>query len=338
MLGGTKFVGRAFVDSALRRGHRVTLFNRGTTNPDLFGDEVEKLRGDRTVDLSALAGRKWDAVVDVAGYYPEDVARSAQALAGTTGRYLFVSTISVYADHTVPPVEGAPLAPLTDPADRGPETYGARKAVCEQLVAGAFGDGATIVRPGLIVGPFDPTDRFGYWPRRVAAGGRVLAPGDPEDPLQFIDVRDLADFMALLLEDDRPGTYNAVGLTLGFAKFLDGCQKVCAEVHEQEGHKQEGHKQEGHEQEVEVVWVPDAVLLQAGIDPWMGIPLWIGAPEYRAANRVNVDRALAAGLHYRPLEDTIRASFDSPLPSVLSSFTAERERDLLEAFMGQGRQ
>lgn len=312
VLGGTRFVGRALVGSALARGHHVTLFNRGRSNPELFNDQlgVEKIRGDRTRDLTPLAGRHWDAVVDVAAYYPDDVARSVDALAPSTDRYLFVSTISVYADCSVPPVEGAPVATLTDPSDQSPASYGARKAVCEQVVESTFGGRATVVRPGLIVGPFDPTDRFGYWPRRIAAGGTVLAPGHPDDPLQFIDVRDLADFIVLLLEEDRPGTFNATGRPIGFGSFLEACQRACDSY-------------------VKLVWVPSEQLLKAGLDPWMGVPLWIGAPEMKAANLVNTDRAVSAGLRSRPLEDTIRASLDSPSPPVISDFTPEREQQLL---------
>jgi 2'-hydroxyisoflavone reductase len=192
VLGGTRFVGRSIVDAALRHGgDDMTLFNRGSTNPDLFPN-AEKIRGDRTADLSALAGREWDAVVDVAAYFPQVVWRSVETLRESVRRYVFVSSISVYADQSTPPVEGAAVAELEDPEDASEESYGARKAASEKVVEAAFGDRATVVRPGLIVGPHDSTDRFSYWPKRIAKGGRVLAPGSPSDPLQFIDVRDLA--------------------------------------------------------------------------------------------------------------------------------------------------
>ena len=194
VLGGTRFLGRALVGSALARGHELTLFNRGQTNADLF-PEAEKIRGDRTVDLSPLDGREWDAVLDVATFLPRVVRRSVEALEGRVGRYVYVSSISAYADQSTPPVEGAPVAELDDRDAEDIEHYGALKAACEQIVVDAFGERALVVRPGLIVGPHDPTDRFTYWPRRVAEGGRVLAPAPPEQPVQFIDVRDLADWI-----------------------------------------------------------------------------------------------------------------------------------------------
>jgi 2'-hydroxyisoflavone reductase len=315
VLGGTQFVGRALVSAALERGHEVTLFNRGMTNPGLFGTAVERIRGDRSKDLSQLVGRSWDAVVDVAAYHPADVARSLDAVRTSADRYLFVSTVSVYADQSIPPVEGAAVATLTGPEDRGPESYGARKAACERLLSDALDQRATIVRPGLIVGPHDPTDRFSYWPRRISQGGDVLAPGAPEDPLQFIDVRDLATFILLLAEQDHPGTFNATGKMITFGSFLETCQRACAN-------------------NARLVWVPSARLLQAGLDPWMGVPLWIAAPGWEAANRVDITRALGAGLELRSLEQTIEAALQGPPPVALSDFTSERERPLLQTRTG----
>lgn len=311
VLGGTRFVGRAFVDAALEHGHDVTLFNRGLTNPGLFDGAVEEVRGDRTADLSSLAGRSWDAVVDVAAYHPAVVERSLSALVAATRRYLFVSTISVYADHRTPPVEDAPLLELKDPDDEGPESYGARKAACEALVTDGLGERATIVRPGLIVGPHDPTERFSYWPRRIAEGGTVLAPGEPTDPVQFIDVRDLAGFMLRLIEDDRSGTFNATGHTMAFGDLLDECRRVC-------------------EVDADIVWVPGDRLLAAGLDPWMGVPLWIGDPEFKSANQVDITRALRAGLVFRPLEETIRAALVSEPPAQPTTFTRSAEQALLQ--------
>jgi 2'-hydroxyisoflavone reductase len=310
VLGGTRFLGRAIVDAALERGHEVTLFNRGTTNPGLFGSEVEKIRGDRTEDLSGLHGHSWDAVVDVAGYYPADVARSVEAVRASTGRYLFISSVSVYADQSVPQVEGSAVARLTDPEDRRPESYGARKAACEVIVQDALDQRATVIRPGLIVGPHDSTDRFSYWPRRISQGGEVLAPGAPGDPLQFIDVRDLAGFVLRLAEEDCSGTYNATGKVVTFESFLATCQRACGS----------GSR---------LIWVASERLLAAGLDPWMGVPLWISAPGWEAANRVDITRALAAGLEFRPLGQTIHAAMQGPAPAVLSDFSPERERELL---------
>jgi 2'-hydroxyisoflavone reductase len=200
VLGGTRFLGRAVVEAALARDHTVTLFNRGQTNPDLF-PTAEKLRGDRSADMSALDGRSWDVVVDVAAYFPRTVELAVQQLADV-GRYIFVSSVSVYADQSVPQFEDSAVEQLVDPDDASDDSYGARKAVCETIVQEAFAERATIVRPGLIVGPHDPTDRFSYWPKRIAAGGRALAPGNPDDAVQFIDVRDLGEFIVGLAETD----------------------------------------------------------------------------------------------------------------------------------------
>ena len=183
VLGGTKFLGRAAVEEALARGHEVTLFNRGETNPELF-PEAEKLRGDRTADLDALRGREWDAVLDPSGYIPAVVRASAEALAGQAGHYVFISSVSVYAGFARPNDEDAPLAELGDlPDDRLTEdfsNYGALKVLCERAVAESTPGRHTLVRPGLIVGPHDPTGRFTYWPHRIARGGEVLVPGPPE--------------------------------------------------------------------------------------------------------------------------------------------------------------
>jgi 2'-hydroxyisoflavone reductase len=253
------------------------MFNRGKTNPELF-PKIAKIRGDRTQDLSALADRRWEAVVDVAAYFPRVVERSVDALRDSVARYLLVSSVSVYRNQSVPQVEDAPVAALIDPEDTSPDSYGARKVACERIVMDALAQRATIVRPGLIVGPHDSTDRFSYWPKRIAQGGRVLAPGEPGDPLQFIDVRDLADFILRLLEDDRPGTFNVTSEVISFADFLESCRSATGG-------------------DADLVWVPSQDLLAAGLDPWMGVPLWIAAPGWEAANHVPVERALAARTH-----------------------------------------
>ncbi|MEV4351957.1 NAD-dependent epimerase/dehydratase family protein [Actinoplanes sp. NPDC049596] len=274
VLGGTRFAGRAVVEAALAASHDVTLFHRGLTNPGLF-PQAESVFGDRTADLSPLAGRHFDAVLDVAGYRPEVVAKSVAALEGGAGRYVFISSASVYADQSVPPVEGA--ATLVD------DSYGGLKAACERVVLDGFGDRALVVRPGLIVGPHDPTERFPYWPRRLARGGRVLAPGRPADPMQVIDARDLARW---LVTTEASGIFNAVGETLPMATLLEACRHVAGVP-------------------AELVWVPTPVLLAAGLDPWMGVPLWIADPEWSAANLVDGARARAAGLNHRPLTETV---------------------------------
>jgi len=292
----------------------VTLFNRGRTNPELFST-VEKLRGDRTADLSALRGRSWDVVIDVAAYFPRVVELSVRQLADAE-HYVFVSSISVYADQSAPQFEDAEVAVAADLDDTSDDSYGARKAACESVVETAFGERATIVRPGLIVGPHDPTDRFSYWPKRIAAGGRVLAPGDPGDPVQFIDVRDLGEFIVNVAEARRAGVFNATGRTLSLGELLDAC---CAATGS----------------DAELVWVPTPELLAAGLDPWMGVPLWIAAPGWEAANRVPIDRALDAGLTFRPLADTIAAALtDDTQPTTVMALAPERESELLRRLAG----
>ena len=288
VLGGTRFLGRAAVEAALARGHEVTLFNRGVTNPELF-PEAEKLRGDRTVDLEALAGREWDAVLDMATFLPRVVRLSVDALHDRVGRYVYISSISAYADQSVPPVESAAVAELDDPEAEDLEHYGALKAACERLVEDEFGERALIVRPGLIVGPHDPTDRFTYWPHRIAAGGRVLAPAPPDAPVQFIDVRDLGDWVVRATETGLSGVFNATGETTTFERLLGECRRVTGS-------------------DAEVVWVSSEHLLASGVGEWMELPLWIASPEFAGMCRAVVSKSVAAGLTFRPLAETIRAT------------------------------
>jgi 2'-hydroxyisoflavone reductase len=203
------------------------------------------------------------------------VTRSVSSLRDSTDRYVFVSSVSVYADQKVPPVEGAALL--------GDDSYGGRKAACEQVVLDGFGDRALIARPGLITGPYDPTERVAYWPRRFTRGGRVLAPGDPAAPVQFIDVRDLGQW---LVSAPVTGVFNTVGRPTPMAQVLQACRQAAGVPSE-------------------LVWVPSATLLAAGVDPWMGIPLWIADPEWTAANEVDGARAWAAGLENRPIAETV---------------------------------
>ncbi|BAJ31749.1 MULTISPECIES: NAD-dependent epimerase/dehydratase family protein [Kitasatospora] len=319
MLGGTRFVGRALVEAALAAGHRVTLFNRGLSAPGLFPG-VETVLGDRTADLSALAGRSWDAVVDVAGYEPEAVRRSVAALSGRVGRYVFVSSLSVLADQATVQDEDGELLDL-DRELPPHQLYGARKARCERIVLDAFGERASVVRPGLIVGPHDSTDRFPYWPRRFRRGGRVLLPGDPADPAQFIDVRDLAAWILDCVTAGRGGPYHVTGRPLPFGEFFAACRAVVNPA-------------------AEPVWIDSARLLRAGVEPWMGVPMWIASPECAAINRVDVSRALAAGLAYRPLAETIADTLawdtarGGPAPDArglaAEGLSAAAERRLLE--------
>ncbi|TML13186.1 MAG: NAD-dependent epimerase/dehydratase family protein [Actinobacteria bacterium] len=316
VLGGTKFLGRATVEAALARGHEVTLFNRGRTNPDLF-PEAEKLHGDREHDLSALEGREWDAVVDPSGYVPSIVRSSAEQLAGSTGFYLFVSSVSVYSDRSKSPAEGDALKQLGDmPADRLLEdysNYGALKALSEEAVAAAFPGTHANVRPGLIVGPYDPTGRFTYWPHRVARGGDVAAPAPPDERVQFVDVRDLADWMVGLCERRENGSFNAVGEGVSWADLLEACREVS-------------------HSDARFVWIDGRFLLDQDIEQWMGLPMWIEDDSDKGLHRVDVSRALQAGLTFRQLEQTIEATLELAEPTDAAGLSPEREAQLLEAW------
>jgi len=313
VLGGTAFLGRALVDTALERGHEVTLFNRGRTNPELF-PEAERLRGDRNEDLSALDGREWDAVVDVATFLPRAVRLATETLRDRVDRYVFVSSISAYADFSTPASEDSPLAQLENPESESIEDYGPLKAECERLAREAFDERALVVRPGLIVGPHDPTDRFTYWPRRVAEGGPMLAPAPPDQPVQFIDVRDLGEWIVAAAESGRSGVYNATGEPTTFEALLDACMRVSGNT--------------------EIVWVPPERLVAAEVGEWMELPLWIVTPEFAAMQRTDVSKAIRDGLRFRPLEETIRdtLAWDAERTTPRAEgvgLTAERERELL---------
>jgi 2'-hydroxyisoflavone reductase len=315
VLGGTRFLGRAAVEEALARGHEVTLFNRGETNAELFPD-AEKLRGDRTADLGALAGREWDAVLDPSGYLPAVVRASAEALAGQAAYYLFISSVSVYASFARPNDEDAPLAELGDlPDDRLTEdfsNYGALKVLCEAAVAEAFGERHAVARPGLIVGAHDPTGRFTYWPHRVARGGEVLAPAPPERQVQFIDVRDLGDWLADLLERQAAGAYNATHPGVSWQELLETCRDVTAS-------------------DATFCWVPDELLQRHQVGEWMELPVWIADPAEAALHETDVSRALAAGLTFRPLQETVRDALEQAGTTPEAGLTPEREAELLAA-------
>ena len=313
VLGGTRFLGRALVDALLEQGHEPTLFNRGRSGTELF-PEVEKLRGDRRSDLSALDRGEWDVVLDVAAYLPREVRLSVDTLRDRVGRYVFVSSISVYADLSVPPVEGAAVLELApeDEEDEGPETYGGRKAAGERIVEEAFGARAFVVRPGLIVGPHDPTGRFTYWPHRVARGGEVLAPGSPDDLVQFVDVRDLAAWIVGAAADGRSGTFNATGEPTSFGDLLAECARVTRS-------------------DAKLTWVASDPLLAAEVGPWMELPLWLPLPEYAGMQLASVERARADGLAYRPLAETIQGTLDLAEPVDGVGLTLDRERELLAA-------
>jgi len=319
VLGGTQFLGRHVVDAALERGHDVTLFNRGQTRPELFPD-VEKLHGDRDGDLSALEGRSFDAVVDTSGYVPRVVQQTIDAL-GDIGHYTFVSSISAYADLSEPCDEDAPVAQLKEETEEyRSEAYGALKGLCEEVVRTRFAD-AFIPRPGLIVGPWDPTGRFTYWPQRFDEGGRVLAPLPADGDTQVIDVRDLAEWIVHAAEARLAGTYNAVGPVTPRAELLDACRAVTGV-------------------ESELVWVDPAFLVEQGVEQWMELPLWLHEPEYAAMLSTPVERAVAAGLRARPLEETARATLDwvrsgEAPPDPPAGLDREKEQQVLNAWLSK---
>ena len=330
VLGGTKFLGRAVVDEALERGHELTLFNRGETNPELYS-EVEKLRGDRDGDLSALEGRDWDAVFDPSGYVPRVVRASAELLADRVGHYTFVSSLSVYGDFSeVVTEDDGQLIRLDDTSDESLEgdRYGGFKALCEQVVADVFPGRSARVRAGLIVGPNDPTGRFTYWPRRVARGGEVLAPGRRGRQVQFVDVRDLAAWLVDLAEGGVAGTFNATGPEppVTMAELLETCRAVSGS-------------------NARITWVDENFLREREVGEWMELPLWIaetGDPAWRRFQEVDVSRAVAAGLRFRTVADTVRDTLEwalvtggagAPLASGLelgeAGMKPEREAELL---------
>ncbi|MDX1688942.1 MAG: NAD-dependent epimerase/dehydratase family protein [Candidatus Promineifilaceae bacterium] len=327
ILGGTVFVGRHIVRAAQERGHDVALFNRGKTNPDLFPG-VEQLRGDRDGDLSALDGGEWDAVVDTSGYVPRVVRASAERLAGAVEQYTFISSLSVYPDLSVEGLdESAPVATLDDPTveEVTGETYGPLKALCEEVVQDVYGDAGLVIRPGVVVGPHDPTDRFTYWPVRVARGGDVLAPSPRERRIQFIDGRDLATWTVHMIEEGKAGIYNATGPEggLAMAQMLSACRRVA-------------------ESDARFVWVDEAFLLEHDVQPWVELPLWLAGEEAVGFGSVNVEKAVADGLRFRPLEetaaDTLQWASERPADHEWrAGLSKEREEALLRAWRERSR-
>lgn len=291
VLGGTGFLGPHVVTAALARGHTVTLFNRGKTHPGLF-PEVEKLRGDRDGHLEALANRRWDAVVDPSGYVPRIVKASAELLAPNVGHYVFISTISVYAKFdVVEPDESLPVATLADPTSEDVKAgYGALKALCERAAEAAMPGRVANIRPGLIIGPGDPTGRFTHWPTRLAEGGEVLAPGDGSTPVQYIDGRDLGAWIVRVVEDRTVGTMNALGPEhrVTMKSVLDECNRAL------------GGK-------AQLTWVDAAFLDQQGVEGWSELPMWLdNKGEFAGFGTLQNTRAVRAGLTFRPIGDTAK--------------------------------
>lgn len=289
ILGGTGFLGPHTVDHALARGHEVTLFNRGKRNPEIF-KELETILGDRDGKLDGLKGRKWDAVIDNSGYVPRIVKMSAELLAPNVKQYVFISSISVFGETVKAGAdETAPVETVPDPtSEEVMKYYGGLKALCEKAATEAMGGRATNVRPGLIVGPMDPTDRFTYWPVRIERGGDVLAPGDGTDPVQVIDVRDLSAFLVKCVEDGSLGTFNATGPAkeMSMKTMLEACKKASGSS-------------------ANLVWVDTPFLEKNEVQAWSEMPAWVpGNGETAGFGRIDVKKAIGKGLTFRPILET----------------------------------
>ena len=334
ILGGTGFTGPEQVRYALSRGHKVTVFNRGKTHPGILPKEVEQLIGDRNGQLEALKGRQWDVVIDNPTTLPVWVRDAAQILKDNVPRYVFISTISVYSDNSKPGMdETGPLAKY-EGADAMKETsatlrasnfrlYGPLKALSEAEAEKWFPGKALIIRPGLIVGPGDETDRFTYWPVRLERGGEVLAPGNPTDPVQFIDARDLAEWTIRMVEQGTTGIFNATGpkTKLTIADMLAGIKKVTTA-------------------NSQLTWVDADFLRTQKVSPWSDMPVWVPPlPDSAGFATVNINRALSKGLTFRSIPDTTRATLDwfhaqpaDRQAKLRAGITSEREKEVLAAW------
>jgi 2'-hydroxyisoflavone reductase len=317
ILGGTGFTGPYQVKYALSRGHKVTTFNRGKTHPDELPEGVEQLIGDRNGKVDALKNRQWDVCIDNPTTLPGWVRDAAQILKGNVERYVFISTISVYADTSKPLDENAPLAKY-DGADpfketleamkaSGFKTYGPLKALSEQEAEKWFPGKTLIIRPGLIVGPRDESDRFTYWPVRIDRGSEVLAPGTPSDPVQFIDARDLAEWTIRMVENRETGIYNATGPAkqLGIGDLLGGIKTAL-------------------NANANFTWVDAEFLEQQKVSPWSDMPVWVPpVGETASFGRASIEKALKKGLTFRPLNVTARDTL-----AWFKSLPAERQATL----------
>ena len=333
ILGGTGFTGPFQVKYALSRGHKVTVFNRGKSHPGELPEGVEQLLGDRNGQLDALKNRKWDVVIDNPTSVPVWVRDAAQILQGNVERYVFISTISVYAEGRKPNDEAAPLAKY-DGVDAMKETrdtivasqfklYGPLKALSEAEAEKWFPKETLIIRPGLIVGPGDQTDRFTYWPVRIDRGGEVLAPGEPGDPVQFIDARDLAEWTIRMVEKRATGIYNATGpeKALPIGDMLNGIKSALGS-------------------EAKFTWADAEFLEKQNVAPWSDMPVWVPpSGEEGGLGRTSIKKALADGLTFRPLPETARdtlAWFKSQpaerQATLKAGLTPEREKEVLAAW------
>ncbi|MCX6139485.1 MAG: NAD-dependent epimerase/dehydratase family protein [Candidatus Kapabacteria bacterium] len=318
IIGGTIFLGRHIVEEGLRCGHSITLFNRGKHGADLF-PECERLIGDRLSNVEALRGRTFDVIIDTCGYQPADLELLAEVLAPCQPQYIYISTISVFASYPQGQSynENARIA-------EGDEGYGPAKARSEERVREVYGDRSTIIRPGLIVGPFDWTGRFTYWPVRIERGGEVLAPGSPDRPIQFIDVRDLATWVVHCCEQNITGTYNATGPATKFTmqNLIDACINATGST-------------------ITTTWIPDASLLEFDVQPWKDLPLWIpeGDEEMGGMMLADVSSAIRKGLTFRSCTETIRDLLNwhhsvppYTVPEAVQTLLPEREAEILTSF------
>ncbi|MEV0648837.1 NAD-dependent epimerase/dehydratase family protein [Phytomonospora sp. NPDC050363] len=321
VLGGTVYLSKTVAAHAVARGHDVTVATRGKTGE--APDGVTRLTIDRSTPegLEPLRGKTFDAVVDVTRF-PDQVQNTLEALAGNVGHWTFVSTCSVYNDDATP--GQTPATALTheptpdDSGDPAMELFGPSKVSCENQIRDRLGDKAFIVRPGLIVGPGDRGDRFGYWPRRIAEGGEMLAPGDSSENIQYIDVRDLADWILDAAENGTTGTYDAICPPISRGAFLDQIATAL-------------------DADVTFTWVPQDLLTEHEVAPWMGeqsLGLWLPLPEYAGFMNRDVTASVAAGMKIRPLGETALAWRDAagPDPALRAGITREKESEILAAF------
>jgi 2'-hydroxyisoflavone reductase len=331
ILGGTQFVGRHMVERAIARGHEITLFNRGSKNPfptleTIIGDRDPQIGDGLTgLEKAVNAGRTWNAVIDVNGYVPRIVRASGQLLKSVVKQYVFISSVSVYANLSQPGAdENATLIELEDVTTENLEglNYGGLKVICERVIEELFSSRSTVIRPGLVVGPHDHTDRFTYWPVRVARGGEIIAPDVPDAPVQFIDARDLADFTLHASETSTGGIFHATSPVITIQTMLETCKTVTGE-------------------DANIHYLEGKFLLEHNVNPWMGpdsLPLWVGNdPGEAGFLQINVNKALEAGLKIRSLEQTVRDTLEWAQTRGAdhewkSGLTAARETELLEVY------
>lgn len=339
IIGGTKFLGRHLIDAALKNNHEVTLFNRGRKYADEKIPDVEQIHGDRNSDLEKLDGKNWSAVIDTCGYLPQTVRKSAEFLSDKVNQYVFISSASVYSETSEPNYDETtataklsreqkkavgkidPKGELTG-ATLG-ENYGALKALCEEAAEDAMPNRVLNVRAGMIVGAFDPTDRFTYWVMRVAKGGEILAPGTSENHIQLIDARDLSEWIIKMIEENESGIFNITGkpFELNFGKMLDAMKTALRS-------------------NAKFTWVDENFLNENEVAPWSEMPFYLPESDENARNflTMNINRALAKGLTFRPLSDTIletlnwRKAQDFEMRAGIS---AEREKELLDKWRNQ---